>query len=283
MLLVGVHVSISGSIDKAVDRAKTFSCTTFQIFTRNPRGWHYNPLGEDAVREFRRKVNEYGYKVVVAHMPYLPNLASPKEDVHKRSVSSLISELKRCEALGIPYLVTHLGSHLGKGIKLGLERVVDAVGRAIEETEGSDVMMLLENTAGSKNGVGSRFEEIGKVMKGLDYARRIGMCFDTCHAYAAGYDLATEKGLERTLQDIDEYVGLDRIKVVHLNDSKGGLGSHLDRHEHIGLGFIGEQGFKAILSKRTIKRLPLILETPVDSRRGDEGNIRKVRELAGEV
>jgi len=283
VLLVGVHVSISGSIDKAVDRAKALTCTTFQIFTRNPRGWRYTPLDGDAVREFRRKVREYGYEVVVAHMPYLPNLASPKEEVYERSVASLINELKRCEELGIPYLVTHLGSHLGAGIKKGLERVAEAVRRALEETEGSDVMILLENTAGSKNGVGSRFEELGEVMKRLGFDRRIGLCFDTCHAYVAGYDIATPRGFERTLKDIDEYVGLDRLKVVHLNDSKGGLGSHLDRHEHIGLGFIGERGFRNILSNGLIRRLPLILETPVDSRRGDEGNIRKVRELAGEV
>jgi deoxyribonuclease-4 len=280
MLRVGLHVSISGSIDRSVDRARELGCTTFQIFTRNPRGWASKPLRDEEVEGFRQKVKEYGYDVVVAHMPYLPNLSSPKEETFQRSLGILKEELERCGVLDIPYLVTHLGSHMGEGEEVGLNRVVQACSEALSAVD-NDVMILLEITAGTKNSVGYRFEHLRYIMDRVEASDRLGVCFDTCHAFAAGYELRTPEGVRATLQALDEAVGLKHMKVVHLNDSKGDYDSHVDRHEHIGLGAIGEEGFRAILGNPEIRSRPLILETPVDARRDDKGNLLKVLELAG--
>ncbi len=212
-------------------------------------------------------------------MPYLPNLASPKPDIYNKSIAALVTELDRCGQLGIPYLVTHLGHHLGDGIAGGRARVIRAINTALKESD-NPVMLLLENTAGEKNSVGSTFEHIRGIMDGLENKNRIGVCFDTCHAFAAGYELRTESGLKNTLNQFDEQIGIDNLKIIHLNDTKGDLGSGLDRHEHIGMGFIGEEGFRLILHHPVFSALPLICETPVDDRRDDAGNITRVRELA---
>jgi deoxyribonuclease-4 len=280
MVNVGVHVSIAGSIAKSVDRAAALGCTTFQIFSRNPRGWAWKDLNEEDVREFRKRLDKSGIFPPVDHMPYLPNLAGPNPDHYGKSVDTLIAELSRCSVLGIPYLVTHLGHHPGISIEEGRSRVIGAVNRAIEETP-SDTILLLENTAGEKNGIGNSFEDISAVLEGIDERKRVGVCLDTCHAFGAGYDLRTDSAIEETLSTFDELIGIGEIHAVHCNDSKGDLGSHLDRHEHIGMGYIGEAGFSAILRHEPFRHVPLICETPVDARRDDEGNIRKVRELSG--
>ena len=275
---VGVHVSIAGSLDLAVDRAHDAGCDVFQQFSRNPRGWGFKPLSDGDCDLYKKKVATTGL-LPVDHMPYLPNLASPKAEIWEKSVQTLVAELERCGRLGIPYLVTHLGHHLGDGIAGGRARVIKAVNSALEASE-SETMLLLENTAGEKNSVGSSFEHIGAILAGLSDDERIGICFDTCHAFAAGYELRTEEGIAATLAQFDEQIGLSRLRVVHLNDTKGDLGSGLDRHEHIGLGFIGENGFRRILHNPVFARLPLVCETPVDERRDDRGNIAKVRELS---
>lgn len=280
MLRVGCHVSIAGSLAAAVGRAGERGCTTFQIFSRNPRGWRFKPLTDGDISAFRDALAASGIAPVVDHMPYLPNLASPKEEVYAESVATLAAELRRCEALGIPFLVMHLGSHLGTGIEGGRRRLVAGVLQAFEEAE-NETLLLLENTAGTKNSLGGTFEEIRAVLDALP-EERTAVCFDTCHAFAAGYDLRTADAVGETLDAFDDAIGLDRVRVVHCNDSKGPLGSHLDRHEHIGLGAIGEGGFRAFFSVPTVRRLPLVCETPVDERRDDVGNIRVVRELAGE-
>ncbi len=279
IIRIGVHVSIAGSIDKAVDRAVEKGCDTFQIFSRNPRGWRYKELMDTEIREFIKKVELSGMSPAVAHMPYLPNLAAPDDKVYNRSIASLIEELKRCNSLQIPYLVTHLGSHRGYGKAKGYERVVNAINTAFNEVD-NGVMLLLENTAGTKNSMGSTFEDIQHIIERIEHRDRIGICFDTCHAFAAGYELRTEKSLKAVIQHFNAVIGLEHLRLIHLNDSKGGLNSRLDRHEHIGLGYIGEDGFRVILSEEHIKKLPMILETPVDARRGDIENIAKVRELA---
>jgi deoxyribonuclease-4 len=275
---VGVHVSIAGSLDLAVNRAKDAGCDVFQMFSRNPRGWGYKPLLDDDCALFRQKIKTTGL-LPVDHMPYLPNLASPKPEVWEKSVQTIKAELVRCGRLGIPYLVTHLGHHLGDGIAGGRARVIKAVNAALDASD-NDVMLLLENTAGEKNSVGSSFEHIHAIIGGIEKTDRIGVCFDTCHAFAAGYELRTEEGLAATLAQLDSTVGTGRLKVIHVNDTKGDLGSGLDRHEHIGMGFIGDDGFRRIFHHPVFARLPLICETPVDERRDDRGNIRKVRELA---
>jgi deoxyribonuclease IV len=278
---VGCHVSIAGSIDQAVDRAGKIGCDTFQIFTGNPRGWKVKPLEEDAVKTFRDKLTASGMSPAVAHMPYLPNLASPKEELYEKSCSALIRELGRCGALGTPYLVTHPGSHLGSGREKGTEKIAGAISSALERDKGN-TCILVENTSGSRNSIGGTLEEISDILDGLsgDGKKRTGVCFDTCHAFAAGYDLSTKKGLEDLLDEFESLIGLKKLKVIHLNDSKGEVGGHLDRHEHIGLGDIGEEGMKNILTEKKLSHLPFICETPVNETRDDKGNLAKVRELS---
>ncbi|MFH0748641.1 MAG: deoxyribonuclease IV [Candidatus Bathyarchaeota archaeon] len=275
---IGFHVSIAGSVDEAVDRAVEMGINTFQMFTRNPRGWQFKPLDQKEVSLFKEKLGKVDVKPVFAHMPYLSNLASPRQEVYTLSVRSLATELKRCNELGVPFLITHLGSHVGSGKAAGLKRIVEAVNSVFADAEGQ-VMLLLENTAGTENSMGSSFEDIRKIIDGVSSSERVGICFDTCHAFAAGYDLGRSGVVENTLEILDSVLGLERLKVVHLNDSVGGLRSHLDRHEHIGLGKIGEEGFRAILNSE-FGRCPMIMETPVDERRIDLENLTKIMDLA---
>jgi len=280
MVRVGCHVSIAGSLDRAVERARERGCDTFQIFSRNPRGWKSKELDEGMVSAFRKAVKAAGIDPVVDHMPYLPNLASQKDAIYNQSVATLTAELERCDTLAIPYLITHLGHYGDAGIVSGQQRVCSAVNRALSDA-GGNTMLLLENTAGEKNGVGSTLEDVRAIVDGIDAPGRIGICFDTCHAFAAGYELRTEEGLLETIDLLEDLIGLAHLKVVHLNDCKGDLGSGLDRHEHIGMGVIGEEAFRRILRHPALRDLPFICETPVDDRRDDAGNIEKVRELAG--
>jgi len=212
-------------------------------------------------------------------MPYLPNLSSPRKIIYNRSVRSLSAELDRCDALGLQYLVTHLGSHMGVGQDIGLERITDAINLALRENS-SDVTVLLENTAGTKNSMGSSFEDLKRILARIDNRRRVGICFDTAHAYAAGYDLNSPRGVEETFARFESVLGFNLLKVLHLNDSKCGLGSGRDRHEHIGMGYIGEKGFRAIFQHEVIRQLPFILETPIDDRRDAFGDLEKVRRLS---
>jgi len=278
-LKIGFHVSITGSIDLAVDRAKEAGCTAFQIFLKNPRGWSYKPLNEEEAARFVKKCEAWGYTAVLAHMPYLPNLASPNNETYRKSVNSLLEDRTRAGRLKIPFLVLHLGSHLGSGEEAGVQRVVDACRTALKAVD-NDVMLLLENTAGQRNSIGSHFKELKRIMDKIGEESRVGVCFDTCHAFAAGYDLRTQKAVDETLAQLDKDIGLQHVKAIHLNDSVGELGSHLDRHEHIGLGKIGEMGMKAILHTPEIRKLPIVMETPVDKRRDDRGNLTKALELA---
>lgn len=272
---LGYHVSILGGIDRAVDRAVELGCDTFQIFTRNPRSWKTRDLDEVAVEAFRRKRREARLDPVFGHMPYILNLASPEKGVYRRSVESLAEGLRRCSVLGIPMLVTHIGSHLGAGG--GVPRVVTALNEALDD--GSDVTLLLENGSGSKNGVGSRFEEVGEILDGVNLRDGVGACLDTCHAFAAGYDVGTPDGLGETLDAFEAAVGLGRLGLVHLNDSVGGPGSGVDHHEHIGLGQIGLEGFRVILGS-PLADVPMVMETPLDERRGEGENLVLVREIA---
>ena len=278
-LRLGYHVSIAGGVDRAVGRAVELGCDTFQVFTRNPRSWRSRELSDEEVAGFRAERAEAGLDPVVGHMPYILNLASPQDGVYERSVGSLALGLERCSALGIEFLVTHLGSHLGSGAEAGLGRVVGALERVLGD-DGSEVVVLLENGAGSANGVGSSFEELGRILDGVGRPGRVGICLDTCHAFVAGHDLRTPEALGATLDAFDSSVGLDRIGVVHLNDSVGALGSGRDHHEHIGLGEIGLNGFRAIVGS-PLAGLPLIMETPLYERREEGENLRIVRGLAG--
>ena len=278
-LLIGFHVSIKDSLSSAFDGATELGCTTFQIFTRNPRGWKFRPLDEEEVSSFLERRRQTSFKFVVAHMPYLPNLATPVKALMRKSRSSLGEEVKRCDSLGIDYLVAHIGSHMGKGTMVGVRNVAEACDEALEESTGKTVL-LLENMAGQKNCVGARFEELSLILDLVKKRKRVGVCLDTCHLLAAGFDMTSKEAVERTLSIFDELVGLKEIRVVHLNDSKGPLGGALDRHEHIGLGQIGREGFRAFLHHDSVTDLPLLMETPVDDRRRDAQNLQTVKRLA---
>ncbi|MDC0639035.1 deoxyribonuclease IV [Nitrosopumilus sp.] len=271
---VGCHVSASGSIDKAVDNAVERDCTAFQIFTRSPRSWHAKELTKEVIDAFKSKLKDSKIDrcAICAHMPYLPNLATPKEDAFEKSVNTLISEVERCAKLGIPYLVTHLGSHLGTGEEAGIKRLVDGLTKAGQTK--NDVMILLENTAGQKNSVGSDFQQLGEIFKQLKPGKKFGVCLDTCHAFVAGYDLRTKEKVKETFKEFDKHVGIENLKILHLNDARGELGCNLDRHYHLGLGGIGGEGITSVVKFANKKKIPIILETPIDDERDDFENVK---------
>lgn len=278
--MLGFHVSISGSIDLAVDRALEMGCTTFQMFTRNPRGWAFKPLDEEEAQLFREKRSKAGYERVVAHMPYLANLAASKKGYQKKSRESLTAEVGRCSALGIDYLVAHIGSHMGKGTMEGVRNVVGACNEALGADSGKTVIAI-ETMAGQKQSVGSRFEELKLILDGVEQSKRMGVCFDTCHVFAAGFDLRSKPAVENTMGMFEDIVGKKRLKVIHLNDSKGPLGSGLDRHEYVGKGQIGEKGLRAFLRYGDVAMLPIIMEVPVEKKTQYEENLRVARRLLG--
>jgi len=275
---IGMHVSIANGLDKSIDNAVAMECTAFQIFTRNPRGWSSKPLLKNDITNFKKRLDtsKIDRLATAAHMPYLPNFSSPESVPFTKSLKSLIDEAKRCSKLGIPYLVAHLGSHKGLGEEKGIDTVVKAFTKAAKETP-HDVTFLLENNVGFKNSVGSEFEKIYSIFFQLKPLDRFGICFDTCHAFAAGYDLRTEKTASLTLKKFDELIGAKHIK---LNDSKGQIGCNIDRHEHIGLGHIGKVGLSKVIKFANINKIPIIMETPIDERRDDTGNMKQAKELA---
>ena len=277
---LGCHVSISGSIDKAVDNAKERKCSAFQIFTRNPRGWNAKELTDNDISNFKSKLesSKIDRFATCAHMPYLPNLASPKKEGLEKSLKTLIDETERCAQLGIPYLVTHLGSHLGTGEEGGVKRLVEGLNKAGKAK--NDVMILLENTAGQKNSVGYGFEQLGEIFNQLKPSKKFGVCFDTCHAFVSGYDLRTKEKVEKVFDEFDKFVGIENLKIIHLNDAKGEIGCNLDRHYHLGLGGIGAEGIGAVVKFANKNKIPIILETPIDDDRDDFENIRVAKEFA---
>ena len=277
---IGAHVSISGSIANAITNASERECSAFQVFTSNPRGWHAKDLTDDGITNYKNNLSQSNIDrfATVAHMPYLPNLSSPEISVYEKSIHTMIREVERCDKLGIPYLVTHLGSHKGTGEDKGIQRLVSALTEVAKTNK--DVTILLENTAGQKNSVGSDFTQLAEIFFGIKPASRFGICIDTCHAFAAGYDLRNEKNVKDAFEKFDSEIGLKHIKIIHLNDSKGELGCHLDRHEHIGLGHIGEAGLSQVVKLANKNKIPIILETPIDERRTDFENIRKAKDLA---
>ena len=278
---VGMHVSIANGLDGSIDNAVAMECSAFQIFTRNPRGWTAKPLLKRDIINFKKRLDQSKIDRIAttAHMPYLPNFSSPEAIPFRRSFNSLTDEAKRCSKLGVPYLVAHLGSHKGAGQEKGIQTLVKAFSKAAKETP-SDVIFLLENNIGFNNSVGSEFEQIASIFSKIKPMNRFGICFDTCHAFAAGYDVRTEKAVSLILKKFDETVGLEHIKILHLNDSKGDLGCKADRHEHLGMGMIGDVGLGKFIKFANAKKIPIILETPIDERRDDAGNMKKVKELA---
>lgn len=262
MRRLGAHMSIGGGIWRALERGKALGCDTIQIFTKNARSWRAKPLKGEEIEEFLKVKEATGIDPVVAHDTYLINLASPKEEVYSKSIEALWEELERASALRVPYLVMHPGAHLGSGEEEGLYRIARAINLIHQRGPDLGVMILLETTAGQESSLGWSFEQLARVIEMLEEDHRVGICFDTCHAFAAGYDLSSEEGYRRTFEELDEVLGLERLKVIHLNDSKAPCGSRIDRHEHIGRGEIGLEAFERLLNDERFATLPFIIETP---------------------
>jgi deoxyribonuclease-4 len=273
-------MSIAGGVHKALQRAASISCEVVQIFTKNQLRWAAPPLREDDIHAFRRRRVEF--KHVLAHASYLINPASPEDEVYEKSISALEQELDRCRALGIPALVLHPGYHLGLGVDRGIERLTKGVRSAYEGSGNKDVLLALETTAGRGSSLGGSFENLEAILSAIDAAGiPVGICFDTCHVFAAGYELRTRTGYDRTWQKFDRIIGRRHLIALHLNDSKEGLASRKDRHEHIGKGRIGLPGFRLLAQDSRLSQTPGILETPKGrDMREDVENLRFLRSLA---
>jgi deoxyribonuclease-4 len=276
---------MSGSISNSIKNAENIGCTAFQIFTRNPRSWKAKSLEVLDIEKYKKKIKEsyIDKKDVVVHMPYLPNLAAPQNDFYIKSREVLAEEIIRCFILDISYLVLHLGSHLGSGVNNGIMQIVSACHFAIDNFNSYykrhlPLYILLENSAGHKNSIGDKFEEIRILMEKLGN-KKFGVCFDTCHAFASGYDLRKSEKVIETIKNFNDTISINNLKVLHLNDSKGKINENKDRHEHIGLGSIGKEGFKEILNNKYFESIPIIMETPVDKIRGDKENMATILEL----
>ena len=261
---IGAHVSIAGGLHLALERGRALGCGAVQIFLKNQRQWAAKPMGGDEVRAFRTARRATGIGPVFAHASYLINLGTPLPPAWRQAVDAFTDELERAEALGLLCVVIHPGSHMGAGAETGLPRVVAAVCEALRRTRGYRVRIALENTAGAGGALGRTFAELGALLDGARRPRRLGVCLDTCHLFAAGYDVRTPDGYERAMAECAERVGLQRVLAFHLNDAKAPLGSGLDRHEHIGRGALGLRPFRALLRDARVRHVPKVLETPKD-------------------
>lgn len=280
MPLLGAHMSIAGGLHLAFTRIQEVQGESLQIFLSNQRQWRTVPLTSQMVEDFRQQWKENGYMPVAAHDSYLINLAAPDPTTLEKSVAAFADELERAAALEIPFLITHPGSHRGAGVEAGLERFVENMDRAIIRSKTSTVMVLIENTAGQGTNLGSTFEEISFIISKSRYGEGLGVCFDTSHAFAAGYDIRTRVTYEDTLSRFDQIVGLEKLKFFHINDSKRPLGSRVDRHEHIGKGKIGLAGFRLLLNDPRFQHHPMVLETPKGKElEEDKANLRVLRSL----
>jgi deoxyribonuclease-4 len=276
-------MSIGGGLSEAIERGREVGCTALQIFTRNNLRWAAPPLSDEEVARFREAWRASGIGPIVAHANYLINLASSERATARRSLEGLVTDLQRAAALGLRWVILHPGAHLGAGEDAGLRRAAGQASRALEQTSRLDVGLLLETTAGQGTCLGSRFEHLAGLLDAIACPQRMGVCFDTCHAFAAGYDLRTPAAYRATMRQLDHTVGLQRVHAIHLNDAKGDLGSHLDRHAHIGHGRLGLTPFRCILRDRRLRRVPKLLETPKrDDTRDDwdRVNLATLRDLA---
>ena len=269
-MILGKHVSIAGGLDKAFKRAADIGCNSMQIFVKNPRGWKMREVDAAEAEEFRAERKKYKINPVVVHAAYLINPASPKDELWEKSISALKSEYQRCDRLGAEYLIFHPGSHTGSGMKKGIARIAEAINIILAEVK-SETMILLENTAGAGTGIGADFNQLKEIIDRVDYPARLGICIDSCHAFTARYNLKEKSGLEELISDFNELIGLDKLKVIHLNDSKYDCCTNKDEHAHIGEGKIGSEAFKRLINHPQLKDKVFILETPqFDKDRDDD-------------
>jgi deoxyribonuclease-4 len=276
-LRFGYHISIRGGLISAIAEGVDAGCETIQIFGGSPQQWGTPPVSDEETVEFIETRSGSGIDPVVMHSIYLVNMAAPSDSIFKRSISSLASSLAKAEKLGAIGVITHVGNHKGEGEEFGLHRIAGAVTSCLERAPG-EAMLLLETTAGAGTSIGNSFEQFGAVFEMAGRPERLGFCLDTCHVFAAGYDISTPAGVDSAVQELDRFVGLDRLKVLHLNDSKGECGSHLDRHEHIGKGRVGLESFRYMVNHEALRDLPAIVELPYEAP-GAPGDLELLRSL----
>jgi deoxyribonuclease-4 len=260
-LLVGAHMSIAGGIHHALALGLRAGCRTVQIFLKSSNQWKGKILTDEDRRLYLDAQKKSGIEPVVAHNSYLINLASPDPALNQKSIEAFVEEMRRANFLGVPCVILHPGSHMGAGAEAGIALLAAALNHALVRVP-PPVRILLENTAGQGNSLGSRFEELAAILAGVRESARVGVCLDTCHAFAAGYDIRTPEGYRKTMREFDRLIGIERLAVFHVNDSRKGLGSRVDRHAHIGKGFIGLEGFRCLVNDRRFAKIPKILETP---------------------
>jgi len=276
----GVHIRMDHGLIRALDRARELSCEAVQLFSGNPNGWARKPLDPETAAGFAARAAELDIHPIVLHTPYLLNLAAPDDEIWAKTKDSLADAMMRCAPLAADYVVTHIGSHKGEGYDYGISRIVDAVRFALDASPKPAI--ALELGAGSGNSIGSRFEHIADILEPLDQpAERVGICIDTAHLWGAGYDISTAEGVGDMFEHLNRYVGMDRLKVVHLNDTLMDLGSHRDRHHHVGQGNVGIEGFRAVVNHPGVECLPGIIETPGHDVARDSENLGVLRGLSG--
>jgi len=279
-MLFGAHESIAGGVFNAVHRGKQAGCDTIQMFNKSNNQWRAKKLTDTEVQQFLEVIETTGVTVAVSHTSYLINIASPDDTLAEKSLNSLIEEMRRCNLLKIPTLVMHPGSHVGSGEEAGLARITENINRMFASLDSNDVTLLLETTAGQGSNLGYRFEQLAQIIAGVDDKDHLGVCLDTCHVFAAGYPLIDPKDFKKTFKEFNDTIGLDRLRIIHVNDSKREFGSQVDRHEHIGQGHIGLEGFRNLVNDRRLKKIPMILETPKgEDLAEDIENLRVLRGL----
>ena len=283
-LLLGAHMSIAGGVDLAPLRGQQVGCRTIQLFTKSSNQWRARSLPSEEIDRFRANLQAAAIDPVVAHGAYLINLASTDPALHQRSMAACMEELERAEALGIPYLVIHPGAHMGAGEEAGIRQVANSLRELLTRTKGCRVQAVLETTAGQGTALGYRFEQIALLLDQIGIPERTGVCLDTCHLFAAGYDIRTLDDYHGVLHMFDQIVGIPFLRVIHVNDCKKDLGCRVDRHEHIGKGAIGLEAFRYLVTDPRLRGIPMIIETPKDSDfvTADRRNLETLRGLAEE-
>lgn len=280
-MLFGAHESISGGVFTAIERGQTAGCDVIQMFNKSNSQWRAKKLTDKEIDKYFELIDETGIKPVTSHSSYLINIASPKPDLEKKSRDALKEEMERCEMLKIPTLVFHPGSHVGEGEENGMNRIAENIKKIFDELDKNNtVTLLLETTAGQGTNLGYTFEQIAYMIEKAGGHDRLGVCMDTCHIFAAGYPISEPKEYKKTMKQFDDIIGLNRLKIIHMNDSKKEFGSKRDRHEHIGKGEIGLEAFRNIVNDSKLKKVPMILETPKgDDLKEDIENLKVLRSL----
>jgi len=278
MRRLGVHTSIADGIHLSLERAEALGCDTLQIFSHNPRGWAVKTVSEEDVSIFKSLRIKFDISPVYIHTSYLINMASGDRTLRKKSIALLVTEMDRADTIGADYVILHTGSASGADENISRKRAIWALNE-IARMGKWNAGLLIENTAGKRGDISSTIIDLSEIMTGVKWSLISGVCIDTCHAFAAGYNIRYNTGIQKISGEIGRYIGFDKLKLIHLNDSKGDVGSGIDRHEHIGLGKIGTKGLKQFINCQPFKDVPLILETPKKKESDDLGNLKKVRRM----